>query len=462
MDNKNNKLEDFFNQSINQFDDSPSDAVWAGLQERLDNDMTIWDKVSTIIRKYFPYLILLLGLTTYHFFAQNKINSFEEKIDKYNTENTLLSNQLKACGDQSTTLISNFESTAEQLELSTAKIQNLQHDLTASNALSKTLQNRLAYNASILKTYKEQTESLKNTVTFLSTPTSQPEIISSSIANSRPVSNRTATTPDEQNRKTIIYKNNFGKPVSKYTPPLTSRLPTFSLRRPANLAPRVLLAPNALSRIIPFIDTDEKAFKSRLRGGIELKAFHSISNTSNTLNFGHTGGIRLEWVLGEKFSFTGNISHVDQEYRVSNSNNPIPIQQLLEFPEGTSFGLDVNEINVENHYFEFPIGIKFPIKTYGDNLKIYANPSVVWQFHLPQKFEFNFTSNDKYEFKNKQYFGYLGSVQMAIGLEKAIHPNIVWQLGIYGEKSLVEFGAEHQHFSAIGLTSSFLFQKSRN
>ena len=446
MDNKNNKLEDFFNQSINHFDDSPSDAVWEGLQERLDNDMTIWDKITTSLRKYFPYLILLLGLSTYHFFAQNKINTFQDRIDKIQTENSTLNLQLNECDKKSTSLFTDIQSTSAALQQSKQQIGILEQKLFSANNTTNQLQDKLtnAYtNATALQNQMNHIEatSIQNTIPII-LPTEQ--IIVNQPKELIPFPEKLAELKDSKLSESDFKRN----------------LSTFSTRRPSKLTPRGLLMPNALSRIIPFMDPEPKVKFSKFRIGYEFKGFHVVSNTnSDVINFGHTNGAKLEWVIKNKFALTGGINFVDQTYKVKNSNNPIPVSQLLRYPEGTSFGLDVNEIDVENNYFEFPVGIRFPVKYFNDNFGIYLNPAVVWQFHLPQNYEYNSSLNSIYKFKNEQYFGYLGSAQMTLGLEKTIHKKLVWQLGLYGEKSLIGFGAEDQNFSAFGISSSILFQK---
>ena len=35
---KDNRIEDFFNKSLESFNDAPTDAVWAGLADRLDEE----------------------------------------------------------------------------------------------------------------------------------------------------------------------------------------------------------------------------------------------------------------------------------------------------------------------------------------------------------------------------------------------------------------------------------------
>lgn len=103
MDNNNN-IEDFFNNSMDQFNDGPPDSVWDNIGNRLDNDKIPFYK-GFKFWAILAVICLIGGFILYAVSTQKKINSLIEKTDVLELQNIEIESQLLDCGENSNRLI---------------------------------------------------------------------------------------------------------------------------------------------------------------------------------------------------------------------------------------------------------------------------------------------------------------------------------------------------------------------
>jgi len=442
----NNKLEDFFNQSMSHFQDSPTDAVWEGLQLRLDEERTFWERSREVIRKYFPYFLLLLGLGTYHVFAQSKLNALGEELKSVQAEKSALGILVENCGNKASDLLAKEKlQSAELLKNSASifaleeKIKNISAPNTSVNSPKNTKKNPLYYKSL-------QNVSTENNFSNTTNPGKEfPKTVFKEKAKTK-----LQDVPDK-----AIFDFDF-YPVA---PLVSKRLNTISLGKEKQyFAPLRGTYSNA-SKFLQLIDPIGEMDRSRLKFGYEFKAFKTFVSNSKHFNFGQAHGLRMERLISKNLAITGAVHFMGQDYKISNDGKPIPVVDLLRYPGGSSFGEKVNKLDVESPYIDFPLGFKWSLKRMENGAAIYLNPTMVWQLYLPQTFTYTLLGDSKIERKNKQYFGYFGSANIQIGLEKSIRNNLIWQVGVWGETSFIPMGVEEQKITMFGLNTAILFQK---
>ena len=446
MDEKNNKLEEFFNQSLNQFDDSPSDAVWEGLQQRLDSERTFIEVWTAAIRKYFPYLLLLLMLGGYHFFAQNKINKLSKNLATIQSENLLLDTKLQDCSSRETELLTDLKIQSDELLNSSTKIAVLTENYEAQlNKKGKTHQhtfNRPIQNNLEPSIFRENDPEHNEYIT---------ELLKSKLA--------ARTEVIKRNKGTAEAKNKIDPSDKIKSSTIAPTLLPILAKRPALLNPPIgRYFSNGIKRGIR-IQGQEESEKSKFRIGYNYRVYHTLTGTGKHFNYGDTHGLRMELIFRNKLALTGGINFNDQHYKVSNAGNAIPISDLLKYPGGSGFGNQVTEVKAKGHYLGFPLGLKWQLKNFKNQSNVFINPAFVWQIYFPQEFEYTLNDNSDFTRKTRQIFGYFGSGNIQVGYEKLIKNNLVWQLSVWGEKSFAPLGIEDQSITMLGLSTAVLFQK---
>ncbi len=454
MDEKNNKLEDFFNQSLNQFDDSPSDAVWEGLQKRMDSERTILEKWTTTVRKLFPYLLLLIGLGTYHFFSQNKINQLTQNLERIKSENSTLTVNLENCDTKETELLTKNQLLSAELNQLATSITALEQSVNKYSAQRNRNYSPMS-NESAITVFSPTNERRQlDLQPFNPTPDKNFKLDTYVLIETKASESKVGVTKVEESKlREIVQRVKKTQPdnISPFLLPLRPKLTT-------TLQPRFSIQhSNALIRGLR-IEQDQEVKESNFRIGYQYLAFKTFVKTSTCFNFGNAHGIRMEKVFKNNFALTASVNYVDQEYKIKNGNNPIRVEDLLPYPGGVSFGDNVTSVEVQSHHLNLPLGLKWTVRTWKNNFQFYVNPSLVWQMYFPQKFTYEISGDSKIDRKNKQYFGNFGSGNLQLGLEKKLSESLVWQIGIWGERTIAPVGIENQNLTYVGLNTSILFQ----
>lgn len=92
--NQNNKMEEFFRKSLEQFNDSPSDLVWEDINTRLDADLPFYHNWTSWLKQILPVLVAM-GIVGIAYFQinqkveglENQIATLQETLDQQNESN---------------------------------------------------------------------------------------------------------------------------------------------------------------------------------------------------------------------------------------------------------------------------------------------------------------------------------------------------------------------------------------
>ncbi len=97
---KNNNIEDFFNASMEQFNDVPDDSVWSGINENLEQKPPFY-KTGVFWLASLLGILLLIGSINYVGSTQEKINGLLNDNKKLELQNEEMGHQLIECSYRS-------------------------------------------------------------------------------------------------------------------------------------------------------------------------------------------------------------------------------------------------------------------------------------------------------------------------------------------------------------------------
>lgn len=198
-------------------------------------------------------------------------------------------------------------------------------------------------------------------------------------------------------------------------------------------------------------------FTPSLRLGLTGSVFSSISNIPNSSHIAYNSGLTLEWQTFRNFGFTGAMRYNKLAYGVVLETNN---QELLRrFPNTENINSTVETISATHHYLDLPVGIIWKIPVGSKENKLYLNPSIAWQFYLPQTFEYETFDKNTIITQNNRLYAYFGSTMLNLGYEQKIRDNLRLQMGIWAERSFVEYGLDNRSGTNVGATATLFFGK---
>ena len=464
MDKRNKNIEDFFNKSLAQFNDAPSDSVWAGIAQQLDYDKPPFYKLWKFWVRTFIGITALFLLSWGYYSTHKAIDMLTLKTTQLAQENEQLKLALNDCSIESESVISAKESTTTRENLVAKELQNAPKPNNNQRLKSKRITRTPFFTPSYYSPIQNVAFSSfdkkasiyypKTAALFSSTPY-QPSLLRSS-------KNDTSTKESEilaakniigsdlsEEEMRAIKKRGFPKLAKLYNPNNGDNRIKSNFKRPL---------PSSFINYASLPIT--QVFKKKLdyRFGWSFGGMNTFTDKNDLFGPGYNNGFTSEWLIFKKIYLTTAIHHVQQNYEIKlNADNQGILQTYPGIEELTNV---VTSINQHSHYLEFPIGLKWYFKDQQNGTKFYANPSLAWHFYFPQKFKYEQASNNGIStsnYTNDQYFGYLGTAQMQIGLEKPLFKRMHYQVGLWGEKSLIPMGVENRSLLNIGIRGAILF-----
>jgi len=470
MERYNDNIDEFFKMSLESFNDAPSDAVWEKIDGRLASDVTLWSTIISLFTKYFWYIILGSTLVSYHFYSQHqyrqltdemsiideKYDNLESKFLAINTENAELKNK-NFTTEKS---LSNLENMYMDQNV---KLQSFRHNYEELNSKFNAFRKNMKMN--------DFGNELSNAESFYKNPLAGNFFHKYKINNSLNVDDQgsrfgSMTKPssgivklmdnisgesksNENSEKEIMADRSFQLAAIKKDWDLSRRM-----REHTSILQKRLRSGLNLS-IFEDEGLEIKAFKYRY--GANLSTINVITNSADKRNFGISIGFVHELGITKKWSLTNSIQYSLSNYEIDNGTEQLTSDELANVPGASSFQDPVKEVEVNSQYFDFNIGIsrRFHIGKQGRNL--FINPSIGWQFYMPQEFQYTFLDGNKSIFDERRFIGYFGTAKVLIGYEMPISEDLRIQLGMYGEKSLIEQGKELRHRVNAGLSGSLYF-----
>ena len=454
--NKNN-LEEFFSNSMEQFSEVPSNFVWEGISDRLDEDerrpIFWWRKFLMMV---IPFITITLVAIYFigdnndqtkksrQLLTQNISNAKEASMQNFQVEdanNTKTDKDDKSATSTKLTLTNLNSTSPAATNLLTAHNEKQNQKTTNTNIESS--KNQIADN------YLNPRNEFYLDHEKLTTKANEPNNdlgSSSHMAVERNSNHRKTNSVDTESIQTTINKEIS---ISQSSEVKNLNFPT--------LIANSVLNHNRSIEVPPIIIINDE-HKSKYRIGINGRFANTFVSDNNMFNGNESYGIRQEYNLTDKLAITNaihfNIQHYDIEPK-SDPIKPVIVQRYTSRSFDDSGGVQKIESNSE--YVDFSLGLKYGLEQRILGFNAFVNPSFVGQVYLPQTFSFlDFESNLRYR-ENKRIVMYLGSANINFGIEKELNKHLHLQVSIWGEQSFIPIGLQREKIKTLGISTSLLF-----
>lgn len=453
--NKNN-LEEFFSNSMEHFDSTPSDLVWEGISDRLDDDD---QKPIFWWRRYLWMALPIIGVGLIAiYFASTKHDAphlIEQPISQHVTNQNESNNQNYKPEDNKLTKDQN-----ENIALYNSKTssQNLSTDQRTSDNFSSVLKstnhNKLQPQINNIEQQLlvDQTTPTRNKVKLETNNLGS--LNNDLFKNNFPVDTVIQQYP-EQITNSLITNSTVDEKGTKEVIDKSKQKETFAyskLELPSNLEHhRILNAPS-----IVIIKNENNTSKYRL--GITGRFANTFVSDNNMFNGNESYGMRQEYYITNKLAITNaihfNIQHYDIEPGTQ-SIEPVIVKRYTSRSFDDTGGVQKIESNSE--YLDFSLGLKYDLKKRFFGFNTFINPSFVGQIYSPQTFSFLDLEGNLRIRENKRVVMYLGSANMNFGIEKRLNKHMYLQVSIWGENSFIPIGLQREKIKTLGISTSLLF-----
>lgn len=439
MENKDNRMDEFFKNSMEQFDKKPSSNVWSNIASELDSELTFFQKMWMYSRNILPYLIFLLFFGGYFLYANNQINSLKNELSSFESK-TAESHSLQSAK----TKIIELESTINELKILLAEAQSEVEEL-------KIEMKRNSTKGQFVSTTSQQLK-----IDRLTTEINRLSKINSSLRNDLNsyvnIGKNTSAAGQLKSQNQLINNAKTRKNVA---------ISTLDCHKPNNYLQHQYFLPGVSSilRVVDESKTEKNGIKSRYLVGFTGSAFNTFISKSDNYNFGTNFGLRQEYSIFQEFSVTNSISINNQKYTIKGMDKTIEQDILMRYPVNIDNAAQVEKIEIKNTYIDVALGLKYNFKPTKNGRSYFVNPSFSWLLYLPQEFEYSVSQASDLVSTRNRYIAYFGSFNLSIGMERQISENQIVQFSIWGEQSLIPLGQESQYINMAGLRASYLFGK---
>jgi len=459
MEDKNKRLEEFFQNSMEQFNDVPSNNVWEGLSDKLDQNIT-WQQSLWARLKYILPLVLLFGfMGGYTCFTHHKLQKANLKLAILQADNLSLEAENKLCGKNSVSLQNQESLSTKTVPISTV-IPNSAIEKTKSitaieqkitdTSLVKSLRKTIAVLQEKIQSQKTVLAALNKTTINNKLNTNNSFLRKELLTN---ISNEQGNIEGDNAQNSIIKEKDLT--TNDIVKKEIRKLKLLELDQAISVSQNTL---SANSKPISF-PLDKHTISNRYRFGINTRLFTTITENPYHFNLGNSFGITQEYRLNKHWSITNNIQFNHQKYRVRSETGTLSNAVLKNFPGYLNDSDNVVSIETESRYFDTNLGIKYCLISNWKNQKLSINPSIVWQLYLPQNFEFNLQQSRNTVFTKNIYYAYLGSANISLVYEKRLGNKSNLQLSLWGEKSFIPLGEDNQYITMFGLSGGIIFGK---
>lgn len=443
MEEKNNNMEEFFQRSLEQFDEVPSSQVWEKIDVRLDEDQKWYSSLFAWFKTLIPLLLALLIIGAYHLYSSNKINSSDnhllsaqqtiQKLEKENQKLSILINQNNE----------RINSYSVQLQLNEKQYNSLNDQFVNLNTSFRNNQKKLnTVSQTENSTYRDLLLMYHNQSKELHALHSKISIESTSVNSSSQKKSIVARPPVLNKSDSYLIPK-----ISSYFYPIKDILIIKTLEGLNKNKGEALADDEA--------ETNSKVRKFRF--GVNARYFNTLVKSSNLVNPGFSWGLRAEYKLGNKWFITSDLHYNDQVYIVDPGPGGFSQESLKKYPLGIDNGNSVKNISTRSKYFDYNLGIKYLINPAKNKFNFYVNPSIVWQLYLPQEYTYGLAQANDLFHTQREYTGYLGSGNLRLGIERNLNERMLFQLNLWGEQSFIELGYDKQFVTMVGVGSSILF-----
>ncbi|MGI9543493.1 MAG: outer membrane beta-barrel protein [Cyclobacteriaceae bacterium] len=195
--------------------------------------------------------------------------------------------------------------------------------------------------------------------------------------------------------------------------------------------------------------------------GLEMQQFKSIPRTGDSkLNSGI--GVLGEFILSPRWRVEMGVIHSNMRYEADGfSDNASLLQTVSKYPGYEGQLGELNDLGVSSTFFKLPANLKYfyPIAS---NSRLYASAGLTPYVYVSQRFNYQYTEEENSGVEtfvaskktiedNKLYFG---SANVGLGAEFDLNERFKWQVGLFYEKGLSDFGVEANRLNTLGLKTS--------
>ena len=465
--------------SLESFNDAPSDDVWGKIDSRLSADVTIWSTILSFFTQYIWVFVLGSTVIAYHLYTQYNYNRLEDKMSLIETNYENLERDYLSTQSDYTKLKNENLATIEYLEEikiesanQNAKLHSFAQRVESLQSESRILQLSL----------KDINSKVENSFSNPYKQISKFWNLGSNKSQISPFNNKLNLTTHQfgiqTNAENILGAVNFsnqlkskahGELGANKEGPEVEEGETFgfaSIRNSwdwsgdAKKSHNSLLNRLRLGMKISKLEEQKlmiRAFKYRY--GVNFSTINVITNSADKRNLGISIGLSHELGLTEKWSLTNSLSFNLTNYEIDNDQDMLLAEDLNSIPGGLSYQEPIKVVEVSSQFLDLKIGFSRRFAFGEQGGAIFINPSVGWQFYFPQEYLYTFVNGEKSIYDEKRFVGYFGTAKINLGYEKPINESLCLQLGIYGEKSLIEQGVESRHRMNVGVSGTLLFGK---
>ncbi len=424
------------------FHEEPSDQVWDGLNDRLDTQKAFWQQAWFWIT-LLALLLMLGGFWGYRNSMQGELQDIMLENEQLKSQKINLQKALSNCADlhKKETL----SSTSSNNNKTILSPQQSKHNTTV-NTKHTTGNYSLGQN-------KQKHSNSTGTLNDSESKTTKEKSKISRVSELNPQAESEDRVTSEKESNTLSnkeLKNTFVKlrPLPVLATSKSYRLDRLIAKKMNDIRERAML--------LQMIKIEVKEqHRPSLRWGFSGNSFTTFTDLDTDLRNGWSAGLDFEYQLLRKTALTASLKYTQQYYDV-NISDP---SDADKFPHGHIFDDSLNGVSVVNRYAELPIGLKWSCLLPKGNTSWYVNPGVAWQFYFPQHFDYQFTSDPNMDISDHRFFLYFGSAFLNTGMEGDFSDRFHWQLGIWAEKGLVDYGLADRQVFNLGLRGAILFGK---
>lgn len=460
MEYPNENMEEFFKNSLDRFNDIPSDSVWENLDKKLEDDkpfgkFRFWLRNSTIAA------IMLLSFSGLYYQQYNLLDTYKHNLSQLTIENENLKKEVENHLSLLTSKSDKFDN-----EKSDVNAQFIGHH-TQANLNRIQLLTDTIYIIKYIQPGLDKVNKLNTQFSF------NPRIENTNyrFRSSDPIQAYIPTfnTLQNSNGTSTILKQTLPQVLSKVYTASNSFVYSESdegvstkmkyMSRNKSKRKRKKHKP-AKAPVIVMDNTPWGKPEFYYRAGPSIHLLSSLkgelfSNSSIGLGYGFTQEVGLT----DRFAITSGIYKNTQDYALNNNGFPLETNQISTFPNIENFNQSIVRVEIENKYLDIPVGAKYEF--YKDNEKsLFINPAIKWSIHEPQTFNYFLTENRLQTFSSERRFGYLNALYMSIGIEKIINPFIRYQLSLGYDHSITKLGIEKQKLNTLTLRGNLLFGRN--
>jgi|GEM_PF-2038853 len=496
MDDNKNKLEEFFNKSIDEFNTPPSNDVWEGIEVRLDEDISFFTKWANWLKLLIPATILLVVFGLYQYQSQQKIEALSNDLQNIQNEYDTINERLNQISNSSkgnlvdnnegTTIIEdsitvnnqkNTDKTTENTLLSTTESTETKKEKEKKKKRNRAKESTKSNKNSVKTSFKSNKNKSKNANERAKNPVFSPDIDS----DEKHSHNEQEKVHGSQQRNSIISdkltfigldfsrdgrfwnklkqgkdkaKGFFSDKFNKVSV-MVDKLPSINQIKIEH-RPQKISQPKSRS-ISNEIPKSEDSGKYKI--GFSFRTITSFADNSEEFAASYSFGIQQYYRINKLLAITNAFHYNSQFYFVNSPSEFLTENELKGYPLANEMAGNATMLKVHSHYVDAQLGLRFNLFTSKRGFSIFATPSFVGQLYTSQDFIYKtlLTNVNHSEGGGKFYFG---SGNFHIGVERRIAKSkLHWQLGFWTEHSFSPLGIEQKHIHTFGGSASILFGK---